>query len=52
MTVTVANKAKESPSAAIRATLTHPVVDADGHYVECGPVFLEYLKQDLRAGSK
>jgi predicted TIM-barrel fold metal-dependent hydrolase len=45
MSVILVTKTKPSPSAAIRATLKHPVVDADGHYVECGPVFLDYLKQ-------
>lgn len=34
-----------SPSAEIRARLDHPVIDADGHTVECEPLFLEYLKQ-------
>jgi predicted TIM-barrel fold metal-dependent hydrolase len=32
-------------SAAIRSKLGHPVVDADGHAIESGPVFFEYLKQ-------
>ncbi len=32
-------------SAAIREKLSHPVVDADGHVIEFGPVFLEYLVQ-------
>jgi hypothetical protein len=32
-------------SAEIRAKLSHPVVDSDGHAIECGPVFLDYLKQ-------
>jgi predicted TIM-barrel fold metal-dependent hydrolase len=31
-------------SAAIRAKLDHPVVDADGHMIEFGPAFFEYLK--------
>src|SRR5499433_1688290 len=34
-----------SPSAAIRARLTHPVIDADGHTVEFVPAFLDYLRQ-------
>src|SRR5262245_40644269 len=34
-----------SPSAAIRAHLTHPVIDADGHTVEFMPAFLDYLRQ-------
>jgi predicted TIM-barrel fold metal-dependent hydrolase len=32
-------------SAAIRSKLDHPVVDADGHAIESGPVFFEFLKQ-------
>ena len=32
-------------SAQIRARLEHPVVDADGHAIEFGPVYLDYLKQ-------
>ncbi len=31
-------------SAEIRAKLGHPVVDADGHAIESGPVVLDYLK--------
>ncbi len=34
-----------SKSAEIRARLDHPVIDADGHMVECEPVFLDFLKQ-------
>ena len=34
-----------SRSAAIRSRLGHPVVDADGHAIETGSVFLDYLKQ-------
>ena len=29
----------------IRRGLDHPVIDGDGHLVEVGPVFLDYLKQ-------
>ncbi len=33
-------------SSAIRERLRHPmVVDGDGHVIEFGPVYLEYLKQ-------
>jgi predicted TIM-barrel fold metal-dependent hydrolase len=32
-------------SAAIRAQLTHPIIDADGHALEFGPVYFEYLHQ-------
>jgi predicted TIM-barrel fold metal-dependent hydrolase len=34
-----------SPSAAARARLNHPVIDADGHTVEFVPAFLDYLRQ-------
>jgi predicted TIM-barrel fold metal-dependent hydrolase len=34
------------PSASrIRATLSHPVIDADGHWVEYGPVMTEQLRR-------
>src|SRR5262245_14906933 len=29
----------------IRASLSHPVIDGDGHWMEPIPVFLEYLAQ-------
>ena len=32
-------------SASIHARLTHPVIDADGHWIEFEPTFLDYLKQ-------
>ncbi|HEV8712034.1 MAG TPA: amidohydrolase family protein [Candidatus Binatia bacterium] len=32
-------------SASIRARLTHPVIDADGHWIEFEPTLLDYLKQ-------
>lgn len=32
-------------SAKIRGRLGHPVVDADGHAIEHGPTYLDYLKQ-------
>ena len=31
--------------AAIRARLTHPVVDSDGHWLEFGPAIGEYLER-------
>ena len=37
--------ARTSKSAEIRARLDHPVIDADGHMVECEPMLLDYLKQ-------
>ena len=32
-------------SAAIRAKLDHPIIDADGHTLECQPIFLDFLKR-------
>jgi hypothetical protein len=29
----------------IRAGLSHPVIDGDGHWMESIPVFLEYLSE-------
>ena len=37
--------AQPTSSAAVRSKLEHPVVDADGHAIEFGPVFFEFLKQ-------
>jgi hypothetical protein len=34
-------------SAAIRARLNHPIVDADGHWVEYEPVLTEYLRDAM-----
>jgi predicted TIM-barrel fold metal-dependent hydrolase len=40
------SRAKASTrSAAIRASLNHPVIDADGHAIEFGPVYFDFLKQ-------
>jgi predicted TIM-barrel fold metal-dependent hydrolase len=39
------HSARPARSAEIRAKLSHPVVDADGHAVEFGPAFLDYLKR-------
>ncbi len=36
--------AQESKSAAVRARLDHPVIDADGHTVEFEPALLDHLK--------
>ncbi|HTT75826.1 MAG TPA: amidohydrolase family protein, partial [Candidatus Binataceae bacterium] len=33
-----------SKSAAIRARLKHPLIDSDGHQMEMGPLFQDYLK--------
>ena len=35
----------DTRSARIRAKLSHPVLDADGHIVECTPVLLDYLRE-------
>ena len=35
--------AATSKSTAVRRRLPHPIVDADGHYLEIGPVLLEVL---------
>ena len=36
--------ASSSKSAAVRARLSHPVIDGDGHWLEPLPIFLDYLK--------
>mgnify|MGYP001581484423 CR=1 FL=1 len=35
----------DSASARVRAGLNHPVIDADGHWLELQPVFLDYFVQ-------
>jgi predicted TIM-barrel fold metal-dependent hydrolase len=35
---------KVSKSEAIRARLSHPLIDSDGHQMEMGPLFQDYLK--------
>jgi predicted TIM-barrel fold metal-dependent hydrolase len=35
----------QTASASIHARLTHPVIDADGHWIEFEPTLLDYLKQ-------
>ena len=42
-------KARRS-SAEIRRDLGHPVIDADGHLVECPPVLIDFVKQAGGAG--
>ncbi|MGE0825398.1 MAG: amidohydrolase family protein [Candidatus Binatia bacterium] len=32
-------------AATVRARLRHPIIDADGHWLECGPVVREQLKR-------
>ena len=34
-----------STAAQIKSRLDHPVIDADGHWVEYGPVFTEQLRK-------
>jgi len=36
--------AQHQTSRAIRARLGHPVIDADGHYIEFGPSILEFMR--------
>src|SRR5688572_22830092 len=36
---------KDSKSAAVRAKLSHPVIDGDGHWLEPVPIFLDYLRE-------
>ena len=36
---------RATKSAKIRSQLKHPVVDADGHAIEYGPVFFDFLKK-------
>ena len=40
-----AGSAARTRSARIRAGLKHPVIDADGHVIEYGPAYFEYLKK-------
>src|SRR5262245_17147403 len=39
------SQTEASKSAVIRARLTHPVIDADGHSIEFEPAILDYLDQ-------
>jgi hypothetical protein len=32
-------------AAQIKAQLDHPIIDADGHWIEYGPVFTEELRR-------
>jgi predicted TIM-barrel fold metal-dependent hydrolase len=36
-------------AAALRAGLGHPVVDADGHFIETGPVLMEFVREFVKA---
>lgn len=35
-----------STSAALRARLSHPIIDSDGHQYEAGPLFFDYLRAE------
>ena len=37
--------ALESPSAQVRAKLSHPVIDTDGHLLEMTPILLDFIKE-------
>jgi predicted TIM-barrel fold metal-dependent hydrolase len=39
------NAKHSSKSAAIRARLDHPIIDSDGHQVEFGPIFIDFLRE-------
>lgn len=39
----------QQTSSAIRKRLGHPVIDADGHYIEFGPSILEYMRETAGA---
>ena len=39
------SKTAKTKSARIRESLSHPIIDGDGHVMELGPVILDYLKQ-------
>jgi predicted TIM-barrel fold metal-dependent hydrolase len=38
------SESKKTKSAEIRSRLNHPLVDSDGHQMEMGPLFQDYLK--------
>lgn len=38
--------ASVSKSASIRSQLKHPIIDSDGHQVEMGPIFIDYLRAE------
>lgn len=35
-----------SKSASIRSHMKHPIIDSDGHQVEMGPIFIDYLRAE------
>jgi len=39
---------RETPAARLRASLPHPVIDADGHVVETAPVFKPFFEDFVR----
>ena len=40
---------RATKAAALRERLGHPVVDADGHYIETGPALKEFVREYARA---
>jgi predicted TIM-barrel fold metal-dependent hydrolase len=38
----------DTPAGRLRASLSHPVVDADGHIIETAPVFLPFFERYVR----
>jgi predicted TIM-barrel fold metal-dependent hydrolase len=38
-----------SKSAAVRASVNHPIIDSDGHQVEMSPIFFDYLRAEAGA---
>ena len=41
-----------STAAQIKSHLDHPIIDADGHWVEYGPVFTEQLRTNVLAAKE
>jgi predicted TIM-barrel fold metal-dependent hydrolase len=39
---------KSSRAAALRQSLSHPVIDADGHYIETAPILKPFLVESVR----
>ena len=39
---------KNSRAAALRQSLNHPVIDADGHYIETAPILKPFLVESVR----
>ena len=45
MSTTARTRSSATRSAKVRAQLDHPVVDADGHWVELFPVYFDYIAE-------